>query len=272
MNGQTRIQKDVLDYGFVALIDCMPRLVEECQTADSAIVQAARVSYGLGTKTKRKDEALIRYLVKNKHHSPLEMCSFKFHVKAPVFVARQTVRHRLFSLNEASGRYSKMKGEFYIPEKVRAQSSSNKQGSEGIVSPRGAKDFLQTLEKTHDQYIDYEQNIAAGVSRELARISLPLNLYTEWYWGANLRSILHFLKLRMDPHAQWETQQYANAIYELIEPIVPVTMKAFIDYEKDAVTLSRQELEALATGDLSKISKREASELAALIDSIRGEN
>ena len=585
MNGESRIQKDVLDKGFVALVDCMPRLVEEGQTADSAIVQAARVSYGAGTKTSRRDEALIRYLVKHKHSSPLEMVVLKFHIKAPIMVARQTHRHRMFclagnvplhfdlpggikrrgtqlykltvkqifdkfqptqghignplfkknrvtqmrlrclneetgnvehtnivdiwesgekpvykvttesgawatmsidhrcltqngwkrleevttkipdekfpfslhpkedckilvirkgkgtgvtasfneideeteewkpvvnwedyyivsnqgrvkriaggqgcrlhgkpkkitvveshgivslnrpgkqetahvhklvlesfvgekpegqeclhidgnglnnkienlrwgsskensqdqirhgatvrliaypekvvnierletqmtydievsgphnfsanglvvhnSLNELSGRYSVMKEEFYRPDSVRAQSSSNKQGSEGVVPDAAAEEFYEYLDLAESVHKKYTELVDQGVSREQARMGLPLNLYTEWYLRADLRNLLHFLKLRMDPHTQWETQQYANAIYELVEPLVPFTMKAFLDYEKNAVTLSQEELRAMLSGDMSKLSKREADELIKtmedVVDNIMGE-
>jgi len=239
-------QRPVLDKGFVRLVgytvdlvdtkplgfdDHLPQngfIVENWHTLDSQIVRAARVSYGAGTKTLRDDEKLIRYLIKHEHWSPFEMVEFKFHVKAPIFVARQWFRHRTASVNEISGRYSVIEDEFYIPEKWRLQDTKNRQGSLGELDPLAneyATDaYTEALEYA---YKAYEALLSAGVAREMARMVLPLCTYTQFYWKQDLRNLLHFLKLRLDNHAQWEIRQYAEAILQLIEPLVPVTMRAW---------------------------------------------
>ena len=228
-------QINVLDKGFVRLVDHMG--------SDSAIVQAARTSYGAGTKTVKEDRGLIRYLVRNAHTSPLEMVEFKFHMKMPIFIARQHIRHRTASLNEMSARYSIMKDEFFIPSEVRGQSTSNKQcSSDELVE----SSFVQELENMcHESYETYERAIASGVSREIARTVLPVNLYTEMYWKMDLHNLLHYLKLRLHPHAQKEIQVYAQAMLDLIRPIVPVAIEAFEDYILYSVTLSAKEVDLI---------------------------
>ena len=230
----------VLDKGFTRLIDYMGD--------DSAVVQAARVSYGKGTKSVSEDRALIRYLMRRRHTSPFEQVEFKFHMKMPIFVARQIVRHRVASLNECSGRYSEMPNEFYVPEleRIQDQSTTNKQGSGSMLDPGVAQKIVSGMEieqgAAHHMYKEY---LEGDVARELARINLPLTQYTEWYWKMDLHNLFHFLNLRMDEHSQWETRQYANAIYTLIEPIVPVSCEAFMDYVFNAHSFSAQEMEIL---------------------------
>ncbi|MEI7488337.1 MAG: FAD-dependent thymidylate synthase, partial [Chryseobacterium sp.] len=197
-----------LDKGHVTILDVMPRLVpDDRKTADYAIVQAARVSYGDGTKTINEDRGLIRYLLRHKHTTPFEMIEFKFHMKMPIFIARQMVRHRTANINEYSGRYSMMKDEFYKPEieNVRQQSSVNKQGSGESINEVDASNFIEKIDSICNQsYEEYEKAIQKGVAREQARMLLPVNFYTEWYWKVDLHNLLHFLALRCDPHAQWE--------------------------------------------------------------------
>lgn len=240
----------VLDKGHVRLIDVMPRLVEEGQTADSAIVQAARVSYGAGTKSVSEDETLIRYLMRHQHSSPLEQVEFKFHMKLPLFCARQIQTHRQVSRNEISGRYSVMTDDYYIPDPLdlRNQSNLNKQGGDRQMDPVtaiSARDSINTqCELAHQEY---KELLELGLSREQARIILPLNLYTEWYWKIDLRNLVHFLGLRCDSHAQWETREFAEAVLSLIKNLVPFTVKAWEDYSpmRDAITLTGPEVKAL---------------------------
>lgn len=240
-----------LDKGFVGLVDVMPRLVPEDQkTADFAIVQAARVSYGAGTKTINEDRGLIRYLMRHSHTTPFEMIEFKFHCKMPIFVARQWIRHRTANVNEMSGRYSVLKDEFYLPEveNIRQQSKSNKQGGDQKIEENTAIDYLYELQDTCiGAYKMYEKYIGEGVTREQARMILPVNLYTEWYWKIDLHNLFHFLGLRCDAHAQWEIRVFADAMLSLIEPIVPWAVEAWNDYHpyRGAVKLSRLEIEAI---------------------------
>ena len=239
-----------LDHGHVRLVDCMPRLVEPGQTADSAIVQAARVSYGAGTKTLNEDRGLIRYLLRHAHTTPLEMVEFKFHCKMPIFVARQWIRHRTASVNEVSGRYSEVKDEVYVPEleNIRAQSKTNKQGGEEQISAELAQEFVDNLIVDRDEaFNSYRGALHDGVSRELARINLPLSTYTEWYWKIDLHNLLHFLALRCDSHAQYEIRVFAEAMLKLITPIVPLTVEAWNDYHpmRGGMRLSRLEVEKL---------------------------
>lgn len=240
-----------LDHGHVTIVDSMPRLVpHEMKTADFAIVQAARVSYGDGTKSVNEDRGLIRYLMRHKHTTPFEMIQFKFHCKMPIFVARQWVRHRMCSINEYSGRYSIMKDEFYAPDasNVRAQSKTNKQGGDSASDESTASDFLSSVAEVCDgAYGAYEKAVSAGVSREQARMLLPVNLYTEWYWKIDLHNLLHFLSLRCDSHAQQEIRVFAEAVLELIKPIVPWAIEAWEDYHdsRGAVRLTRLEVDAL---------------------------
>jgi thymidylate synthase (FAD) len=265
-----------LDLGFVELLDVMPRLVPDDQkTSDYAIVQAARVSYGTGTKTVNEDRGLIRYLMRHNHTTPFEMIEFKFHMKLPVFVARQVIRHRTVSVNEYSGRYSVMKDEFYFPEveNIRQQSKSNKQGGEEQIEEKWAEKYLSYLKTACEGAYDiYEDYLKVGVSREQARMILPLNLYTEWYWKTNLHNLFHFLGLRCDSHAQWETRIFANAMLTLIQPIVPLAVEAWNDYHdhRNAVKITRLEIDAIRTalsgtkvGKLASDNRREQEEWAS---------
>lgn len=264
LNGTARLEINVHDHGLVALVDVMPRFAPVGKTADFAIVQAARVSYGEGTKQVTEDRGLIRYLMRNRHTTPLEMVEFKFHHVMPIFVARQWIRHRTANVNEYSARYSVVKDRFYLPkaEDLRAQGVTNKQVAEGDVEPITAGTFATRLTEACGQaYNDYEAALAGGIGRELARMILPLNVYTEWYWKIDLHNLFHFLSLRMDPHAQQEIRDYANAMFALIQPIVPVACEAFIDYRLGAITLSQLEIEALRTGKpLESDNKREQQE------------
>ena len=240
-----------LDKGFVKLIDVMPRIIPDGQTCDYAVAQMARVSYGDGTKSINEDKGLIRYLMRHSHTSPFEGVVFKFHMKLPVFVARQMIRHRSSSLNEISGRYSVMKDEFYFPspDEIRQQSKTNKQGGTEPLDTEVAKEFCDKIKQdAYDCYAVYLKMLDAGVAREQARMILPLNLYTEWYWKQDLHNLLHLLALRSDSHAQKEIRVYADAIIQLISPLVPWTIEAWNDYHtmRDALKLSSLEVEALS--------------------------
>lgn len=229
----------VHDHGFVRLVDHMPR-----ENLDNAIVQAARVSYGDGTKTTRGDTGLIRYLMRHWHTTPFEMVDFKFHIKMPIYVARQHMRHRTASINELSARYSIVPKEYYTPEEVRGQAKVNRQGSEGVVDI----DTKQMIQHHDDSFSMYEELLEKGVCREQARGNLPQSTYTEFYWKINLHNLLHYLHLRMDAHAQQEIQDYAKAIYKLVEPLAPIAMKAFIDFRVNAVTLTGPEIKYITEG------------------------
>jgi len=277
MDGASRLELKVLDHGFVALVDAMPRLVPEGQTADQAIVQAARVSYGQGTKHVNEDKGLIRYLLRHRHTTPFEMVEFKFHVCMPIFIARQWIRHRTANVNEYSGRYSIMQDRFYTPtvEAVRKQSAANRQGGEETFAMtdeqevKTAEEFIGFLKDVEKQYSKYIELTNKGVSRELARIGLPVNMYTEWYWKCDLHNLLHFLGLRMDSHAQFEIREYATAMFRLIEQIVPISAQAWRDYHFDAMHLTRLEIQAIQSlkaggdGALPGDNKREQAEWAA---------
>ena len=263
MHGDLRWEIPVHDHGFVALVDAMPRLVPEGQTADSAIVQAARVSYGDGTKKVNEDRGLIRYLLRHRHTTPFEMVEFKFHVAMPIFIARQWIRHRTANVNEYSARYSIVQDRFYRPsiENVRKQSTTNRQGGDEPIEVGTAEDFLKLLEDSEALYERYLGLTEQGVAREIARAALPVSVYTEWYWKCDLHNILHFLSLRMDPHAQIEIQDYATAMYDLIRGIVPVTCEAFEDYKTGAMQLTRLEIESIRSGKpLESDNKRERAE------------
>jgi thymidylate synthase (FAD) len=242
--------KKVLDHGFVGLVDCMGD--------DHAIVQAARASYGKGTKSVSEDRALIRYLMRHMHTSVFEMVEFKFHLKMPIFVMRQHVRHRMASINEYSGRYSVMNDEFYIPDRSRlqAQSSTNKQGSGDTLDDLEAEIALNTIQRVSaESYLDYLSLIGdehgrsyglvnpQGLTRELARTVLPINNYTELYWKIDLKNLLHYINLRADSHAQWEIQQFANIFAEFVRAKCPLAYEAFEDYWQwgNIVTVSRME-------------------------------
>src|SRR5687768_6976366 len=220
MGGSGRWEISVHDHGLVALIDAMPRLVLAGSTADAAIVQAARVSYGAGTKKVNEDRGLIRYLLRHHHTTPFEMVEFKFHCVMPIFVARQWIRHRTANVNEYSARYSVMPDKFYRPRvtDVKFQSTSNRQGtSDERVDDMTAQEFLNYLDEIEKRsYSEYERLIEKGIAREQARVGLPVNIYTEWYWKCDLHNIFHFLSLRMDSHAQKEIRDYALAMFRLI--------------------------------------------------------
>ncbi len=229
----------VLDKGFVRLVDYLG--------GDARIVQAARVSYGEGTKTVREDRALIDYLMRNKHTSPFEQVIFTFHVKMPIFVARQWIRHRTARLNEISGRYSVMKDEFYVPQpdEVRFQSKRNKQGGADDEVPadlRGAVIDRLTAEQS-DIYGSYEGLLEDGIARELARVNLPLALYTEMYWQIDLHNLFHFLRLRMDWHAQYEIRVYGDAMATMVQAVAPMAYAAFEEHILHGRSLSKTELE-----------------------------
>ncbi len=254
-------QLPVLGNGFVAVMDYMGD--------DTAIVQAARVSYGEGTKHIQEDEGLIRYLLRNYHTTPFEMCEIKLLVSLPIFVARQWIRHRTANVNEYSARYSTVKDKYYIPrvEHMGAQSISNRQGQGGILPPLEAADAQDRITMLSKKaYTDYEYflnddgkgkpiNPHRGMlARELARMVLPVNFYTEWYWKIDLHNLFHFLRLRADTHAQYEIRAYADLILEnIIKPWVPVAYAAFMDYRMDATSLSARDtsiIRAIQDGQL----------------------
>lgn len=263
----------VLDRGFVRLIDYMG--------GDDAIVQAARVSYGEGTKKVHEDRGLIRYLMRHHHTTPFEMVEFKFHVKLPIFVARQWIRHRTANVNEYSGRYSVMKEEFYVPQPkdIRPQSSNNRQGrSEAEAPPEIRQKFLDYLNRSQGEaYAAYNEFLEADIARELARINLPLSMYTEWYWKIDLHNLFHFLQLRLDEHAQEEIRVYAEVMAGMVRTVCPVAYEAFADYRLNSVLFSRPEL-AVLQENLSHmtltveqltargLSKREAIEFIEKLD------
>ncbi|MEA2552037.1 MAG: thymidylate synthase [Fimbriimonadaceae bacterium] len=232
----------VLDKGFVRLVDYMG--------GDERIVQAARVSYGAGTKSYRQDRGLIHYLIRNWHTSPFEQVQLTFHTKMPIFVARQWVRHRTARLNEISGRYSVMKDEFYVPEadQVRYQSESNKQArSEECLPIEQAMEIIRLMEDEQKAvYANYQTMLEKGVARELARSNLPLSLYTEWYWQIDLHNLFHFLALRGDAHAQYEIRVYADAMAKCAKAVAPLAYEAFEEYRLGSVEFSRAECEALS--------------------------
>ncbi len=229
----------VLDKGFVRLVDYLG--------GDQRIVQAARVSYGAGTKSYRQDRGLIHYLMRHEHTSPFEQVVLTFHCKMPVFVARQWVRHRTARLNEISGRYSIMKDEFYVPEagQMCAQSPDNKQARSDETVP-GAEDLIsQMVEDQTLVYSHYLEMLEKGLAREVARTNLPLNLYTEWYWQIDLHNLFHFLALRLDAHAQYEIRAYAEAMAQCAKAVAPLAYEAFQEHKSGAVKFSRSECAAL---------------------------
>ena len=234
----------VLDHGFVRVVDYMGD--------DAAIVQAARVSYGAGTKTARDDAGLIRYLMRHWHSTPFEMCEIKLHVKLPVFVARQWIRHRTANVNEYSARYSILDREFYIPDPAHlaAQSRVNNQGRGETLAGEEAARVLALLRRDADTAYDhYEAMLSTegqqGLARELARMNLPANVYTQWYWKIDLHNLFHFLRLRADPHAQYEIRAYAEVLCEVVKDWVPAAYAAFEDYRLNAVTFSGKGMAAL---------------------------
>jgi thymidylate synthase (FAD) len=270
----------VLDHGFVRVVDYMGN--------DAAIVQAARVSYGKGTKKMREDEGLIRYLLRHRHTTPFEMCEVKFHIKLPIFIARQWIRHRTANVNEYSGRYSVMDKDFYLPDRAHlaAQSASNRQGRGDVLEGLEADRALELLRTDSEQaYAHYEELLnsreggeiihpdKAGLARELARMNLPVNYYTQWYWKIDLHNLMHFLALRVDAHAQYEIRVYAQTMLDILKAWVPITHQALMDYRVGAAELSAQALKViarrLAGEDVSQatsgMSAREWEELQKVI-------
>lgn len=266
----------VLDHGFVRVVDYMGD--------DAAIVQAARVSYGKGTKKISNDAGLIKYLMRHWHSTPFEMCEIKYHVKLPIFIARQWIRHRTANVNEYSARYSVMDREFYIPasEHIAAQSEINNQGRGAAVSGTRAKEVMEILREDAQRcYNNYESlmNVredgsvidesAEGIARELARMNLTLNTYTQWYWKTDLHNLLHFLRLRGDSHAQYEIRAYADVMLDTVKRWVPLTYDAFVDYRQGAVNLSAKGVAAVrrmlsgenVTQENSGLSAREWREM-----------
>lgn len=234
-------QINVLDHGFIRLIDYMG--------SDARIVQTARVSYGAGTKTLREDAGLIDYLLRHEHTSPFEHVVFEFHCKMPIFVARQWIRHRTARLNEISGRYSVMKNEFYVPprDKISFQSSDNKQGRNPEDVPEELQEkVIELLQQDQKNiYGNYEAMIDDNIARELARINLPLSTYTEWYWQMDLKNMFHFLRLRMDGHAQWEIQEYGRAMATVVKAVCPLAYASFERHMVNGARFSADELDAL---------------------------
>ncbi|MGY0483253.1 FAD-dependent thymidylate synthase [Endobacter medicaginis] len=263
----------VLDHGFVRVIDYMGD--------DAAIVQAARVSYGRGTRKVSEDTGLIRYLMRHRHSTPFEMCEIKYHIKLPIFVARQWIRHRTANVNEYSARYSILDREFYLPapQHLAAQSSSNRQGRGEVLEGDQAEAVLDLLRqdavRCYDHYAEMINEgegadpSRPGLARELARMNLTLNTYTQWYWKADLHNLLHFLALRIDPHAQYEIRVYAEAMLQTVRAWVPAACAAFEDYRVGAFTLSATMLSVvrrMLAGETveqaaSGLSKREFAEL-----------
>ena len=263
----------VLDHGFVRVIDYMGD--------DAAICQAARVSYGKGTKSVQNDEGLIRYLMRHWHSTPFEMCEIKLHVKLPVFVARQWIRHRTANVNEYSARYSILDREFYIPapEHLAAQSKTNNQGRGEALDGAEAARVLEILKgdaaRSYDHYQEMiDQEGQQGLARELARMNLPANIYTQWYWKVDLHNLFHFLRLRADAHAQYEIRVYADEVCKLVADWVPAAYGAFEDYRMGGATLSGKALDCLrkmlageaVTQETSGMSKGEWREFRALLD------
>ncbi len=270
----------VLDHGFLRVIDYMGD--------DAAVVQAARVSYGKGTKKVREDRGLIRYLIRHHHTTPFEMCEIKFHIKLPIFVARQWIRHRTANVNEYSARYSILDREFYVPDAsvLAAQSSANRQGRGEVLEGKEASSVLRLLRDDAEQcYAHYREMLNAdeagnildpsrkGLARELARMNLTLNTYTQWYWKIDLHNFMHFLSLRADAHAQFEIRAYSEIMIDVLKRWVPLTFEAFIEYRKEGAFLSKGALDVLnrlldgekVTEESSKLSAREWRELMVVL-------
>jgi len=255
----------VLDRGFVRLVDYMG--------GDARIVQTARVSYGEGTKTVREDAGLIDYLMRHQHTSPFEHVVLEFHCKMPIFVARQWIRHRTARLNEISGRYSVMDQEFYVPEpdQINRQSTTNKQGRDaGDVPPELRQQVIDILRRDQGTaYAGYEEMIHDGIARELARINLPLSLYTQWYWQMDLHNLFHFIKLRADQHAQWEIQQYAKAIAGIAQAVAPQAYASFERHVLNGRRFSAEEVGAIRQmlrGESNPLEGRQRTEFEAKIE------
>ena len=264
----------ILDKGFVKLVDVMGD--------DSSIVQAARVSYGKGTKQVNEDRGLIRYLLRHAHTTPFEMVEFKFHCRMPIFVARQWIRHRTASVNEVSGRYSEMKDMCYVPniEQITSQSKTNKQGGTMEVLS-DAQQFIDMMEdEQKDLFLNYNVYLQNDMRKELARINLPLSTYTEWYWKIDLHNLMHFLRLRLDSHAQYEIRVFGEAMAKMVQEVCPLAWEAFEDYKLNAMNLSSTEVMALQSyyGDSKDVidwelffgNKRETEEFKAKLNKILG--
>lgn len=270
----------VLDHGFVRVIDYMGD--------DSAVVQAARVSYGKGTKKVNEDKGLINYLMRHRHSTPFEMCEMKFHIKLPIFIARQWIRHRTANVNEYSARYSILDKEFYIPssDNLAAQSASNRQGRGNVLTGKEAERVLHLLKEDSEQcYAHYEEMLnedsagnklsgdKSGLARELARMNLTLNYYTQWYWKIDLHNLLHFLSLRADGHAQFEIREYANTMLDVVKKWVPITFDAFQNYRLNGAMISGTGLDVVrrmikgekVSAENSGLTKREWEELIATL-------
>ncbi|MEQ8388545.1 MAG: FAD-dependent thymidylate synthase [Alphaproteobacteria bacterium] len=270
----------ILDHGFVRVIDYMGD--------DGAIVQAARVSYGKGTRKVSEDKALINYLMRHRHTTPFEMCEIKYHIKLPIFVARQWIRHRTANVNEYSARYSILDKEFYIParEQLGAQSASNRQGRGDVLEGAEADRVLQILKEDSEQaYRSYSEMLnedeagnpvdpdKSGLARELARMNLTLNYYTQWYWKIDLHNLLHFCALRADRHAQYEIRVYADALLETVRRWCPAAYEAFVEYGLGGARLSARALEVVrqmidgknVSREASGLSRREWTELMELL-------
>ena len=271
----------ILDHGFIRVVDYMGN--------DTSIVQAARVSYGKGTKKVSTDSGLIKYLMRHWHSTPFEMCEIKYHVKLPIFIARQWIRHRTANVNEYSARYSILDKEFYLPntENLAAQSQSNRQGRGDVLQGEQAKKVLDLLKNDAEQtYNNYEMMLnerydgsvinenAVGLARELARMNLTLNTYTQWYWKTDLLNLMNFLRLRADHHAQYEIRTYAEVMLDTLKKWVPITYEAFMDYRVGGTEISSKGkiiLQKLIKGeevnvDQSGLSKREWNELMSDFD------
>lgn len=270
----------VLDHGFIRVVDYMGN--------DDAVVQSARVSYGRGTKKTSEDSALINYLMRHAHSTPFEMAEIKIHVKLPIFVARQWIRHRTASINEYSARYSILDKEFYVPmgEHLAAQSTSNRQGRSNVLDGREAATVLTMLRTDAEHaYAHYREMLNEGddgtaidperhgLARELARMNLPVNFYTQWYWKIDLHNLMGFLRLRADAHAQYEIRAYANVLMDILKRWVPLTHHAFVEHQLQGAKLSSTALNVVRTllkgqelrQPESGLSKREWSELTALL-------
>ena len=234
------VKRPVLSHGYVVLVDYMG--------GDAAIVQAARVSYGAGTKSVRDDRGLIRYLLRHRHTTPFEMVELKFLIRLPIYIARQMVRHRTANINEYSARYSVVPDEFDLPEvdSIRRQSTRNRQGRDEPLPPEVSERFRTDLARVSaDAYRSYQQALEAGVARETARLLLPLAYYTEWYWKVDLHNLFHFLSLRLDPHAQEEIRRYAAEMAALARAVAPIATEAFEEFQLAGLSLSRREQRAV---------------------------
>ena len=268
MNEMIGEEIKVLDHGFIRVIDYMGD--------DAAIVQAARVSYGKGTKSFNEDAGLINYLMRNKHTTPFEMCEIKLHVKLPIFVARQWIRHRTGSFNEYSGRYSVMDEDFYVPseENLGLQSTDNKQGREQGLNEDITNAIIGSIiAHSNEAYNLYRELLNKNAAREIARMVLPINYYSQWYWKVDLKNLLDFLNLRTDPHAQYEIRVYAEEIEKIVRQWLPITYGAYKSHMKDGVSFSSEAMKVIKSmmaGDMmdreiSGLSKREWDEVTTQI-------